>query len=566
MHMCMHIIIMQAAGRFLGCNRREHTYFHSDGCDNLTKDMANATSGGQPRILLGIMTSPLNPRLRTQWREWASLFKVNQNGVDVRFVVGKAFHNPAGLGRRRRRKLLLPADGTAGLTPEAMVRTERDALPGGGDFVFVEGREKLPHVGKVTEKSASWWLNIGRERPGYDFYCKADDDTLVHLDRLHHTLAEVRRARGPDAASYFGHIKWRGWDVGHRFQACGGGWGPARKTGDDIAKGGTLPGGHVYPPCPYAAGPYPYMSGGMVCMSSKLQRIMAEDGAFRDFYMTARERNNNGVACRNPQVCAAQPSDVHMWHHEDAGVGFNVFRAVAAANATASLVPVPGHFNDNGIIERTTSAQDRYWSTRAIFVHGIKGPAQYQSVRAKWRLSRPDAYLGLRCFSCESGGTNGHNGDWTWARLPCAEPGEPRFAGINASGTARHCPVKPAQHFGCCGWPWVVPELRDLIVSVLRQAPGRALSLGKLHRGMHGEMRKLHQAQRIRNPKGCVRDCLELQLPGAQSMSGVLRELANRKDLVMETREEASDDDGLPKHAPKATRQLQLVIRLLDRV
>ena len=44
------------------------------------------------------------------------------------------------------------------------------------------------------------------------------------------------------------------------------------------------------------------------------------------------------------------------------------------------IVPVPGHFNDNGIIERTTSAQDTYWATRAIFVHGIKGPAQYASV------------------------------------------------------------------------------------------------------------------------------------------------------------------------------------------
>ena len=69
--------------------------------------------------------------------------------------------------------------------------------------------------------------------------------------------------------------------------------------------------------------------------------------------------------------------------------------------------------------EGTASAQDAYWSSRAIFVHGIKGPAQFASVRNKWTIKRPDAYLGLRCFSCESGGTNGHNGDWLWARLPC---------------------------------------------------------------------------------------------------------------------------------------------------
>ena len=107
---------------------------------------------------------------------------------------------------------------------------------------------------------------------------------------------------GPDAAIYFGHIKWRGWDVGHRFQACGGGWGPARKTGDDIAVGGVLPGNIRYPPCPHAAGPYPYMSGGMVCMSRRMVEVLSSDGAFNDFVAKAKERNTAGVPCRNPQV------------------------------------------------------------------------------------------------------------------------------------------------------------------------------------------------------------------------------------------------------------------------
>jgi hypothetical protein len=35
-----------------------------------------------------------------------------------------------------------------------------------------------------------------------------------------------------------------------------------------------------------------------------------------------------------------------MWHHEDAGIGFNVFRAIVSANASASIVPVPGHFDE----------------------------------------------------------------------------------------------------------------------------------------------------------------------------------------------------------------------------
>ena len=29
-----------------------------------------------------------------------------------------------------------------------------------GDAVFVDGREKLPHVGVVTEKSAAFWRSV----------------------------------------------------------------------------------------------------------------------------------------------------------------------------------------------------------------------------------------------------------------------------------------------------------------------------------------------------------------------------------------------------------------------
>ena len=57
-----------------------------------------------------------------------------------------------------------------------------------------------------------------------------------------------------------------------------------------MLEGGTLPGGVRYPPCPHAAGPYPYMSGGMVCMSSALQRIVAADTAFGDFLTVAKAR------------------------------------------------------------------------------------------------------------------------------------------------------------------------------------------------------------------------------------------------------------------------------------
>ena len=85
--------------------------------------------------------------------------------------------------------------------------------------------------------------------------------TLVHLDRLAHALGSIEKLH-PNEETYMGHIKWRGWDVDGRFQACGGPGGEARKAAKDILEGGIEHGTKRYPPCPHAAGPYPYMSGG----------------------------------------------------------------------------------------------------------------------------------------------------------------------------------------------------------------------------------------------------------------------------------------------------------------
>lgn len=221
------------------------------------------------RILLGIMSNPTNPRLRSQIREWNGLFDAHQRGdVSVRFVFGTSFYNQTE-------------------PPEALESIRREAHR--SDHLFVDGRERLPHVGVVSEKSAAWWRTIAQVEPGFDYYCKSDDDTLVHHDRLHETLLRVEsRRRGMPV--YLGHVKWRGWDVGYRFQACGGIWGFAQKTKEDILNGGLLPGGRRYPACPHAAGPYAYMSGGMVCMSRPLAQIVGADKEFGQFLTVAQVR------------------------------------------------------------------------------------------------------------------------------------------------------------------------------------------------------------------------------------------------------------------------------------
>mmetsp|Transcript_46502 Transcript_46502/g.104824 ORF Transcript_46502/g.104824 Transcript_46502/m.104824 type:complete len:226 (+) Transcript_46502:754-1431(+) len=114
-----------------------------------------------------------------------------------------------------------------------------------------------------------------------------------------------------------------------------------------------------------------------------LSTRMAVDEHFGHFISVARLRNTHGTRCKRPKLCAAQPAETHMWHHEDAGIGFNVFRAVVGQNASAIYVPVPAHYNDPGIIERSNplDSNDQIWSMRAIFTHGVKLPLHYRILR-----------------------------------------------------------------------------------------------------------------------------------------------------------------------------------------
>ncbi|KAL1526858.1 hypothetical protein AB1Y20_015549 [Prymnesium parvum] len=429
-----------------------------------------------PFVLVGVMSSPKSKLLRQQQRRWRQKFS---SGPTVRLVLGKTVF------------------GTAERVDSLLAREQARHA----DLLFVDGREGLPHVGKVTEKSASWWQTIAERAPGYRFYCKCDDDAFIHHSRLDAVLRHVG-AQLPGRAVYFGHVKWRGWEAFHRFQACGGGWGPAAKTWDDILFGAPLHGGGRAPACPHAAGPYPYMSGGMACMSAELARLLAADAEFAAFLAAARARNDAGTPCHSPAACARQPVATHMWHHEDAGVGFNVFRAVARANASAAIVPVTGHYNDAGVVERTASAFDAYWSSRALFVHGVKQPEQYLKMERRWTIGRPTPRLRMGCYPCTRNGYNVHQGAWTHARLPCR--------GSNHS----FCDVDVASHFTCCGWPWLVPQARQLAIDTLRRFGGR-LSLQEMGR----RVREAARAQRVVERKGCVRDCLNLRLPPIASLA-----------------------------------------------
>uniref|UniRef100_A0A6U7MXV1 Uncharacterized protein n=1 Tax=Haptolina brevifila TaxID=156173 RepID=A0A6U7MXV1_9EUKA len=87
------------------------------------------------------------------------------------------------------------------------------------------------------------------------------------------------------------------------------------------------------------------------------------------------------------------------------------------------------------------------------------------------------------------------------------------------------CSVNTSSHFTCCGWPWLVPELRNLIVRVLRTAGTLRIS------EVWGELKREQRLVKANDPKGCVRDCLSLTIPGPNSLVGILKELEHRGDL-----------------------------------
>ena len=49
----------------------------------------------RPYVLLGVMSNPIKPTLRKQWREWATTFHAHTtNSVRVRYVFGRTVYEP----------------------------------------------------------------------------------------------------------------------------------------------------------------------------------------------------------------------------------------------------------------------------------------------------------------------------------------------------------------------------------------------------------------------------------------------------------------------------------------
>ena len=76
-------------------------------------------------------------------------------------------------------------------------------------------------------------------------------------------------------------------------------------------------------------------------MSKPLVEKLAENDEFLSFLHVAKARNTMGIRCNTVQECANQPFETHMWHHEDAGISYNVWRMAAIEGLNVAIVHLP---------------------------------------------------------------------------------------------------------------------------------------------------------------------------------------------------------------------------------
>ena len=402
---------------------------------------SSAPAADGPVVLIGTISSPANAARRALLREFSRRRGVRDAGVRAEFVFGDAY-----FGRTP------PAAAQARVAEEA--RRE-------GDVVFVGGREGLPHVGKAAEKSAAWWRTAPK-RSSARFFCKTDDDSLIHHGHLRAALeaAEASAIDGqgrPTKNIIFSYIRWRGWLPNHRLQACGGGWGGPIDAIHHIEDPSTH--------CGDAEGPFPQGTGTLTCMSAPLARALADSNEFSEFLMVARARNDRGEPCATADECAGgfgdradgtprHGWDRHMWHHEDAGISYQMWRAATRLGLHAALVHLP----ERGWIQPwfhkesfATEPKATETSARTIVMHKVTAE-NYAEVAAAWRVGARAPPLKVDCSQqCRQWG-------WQYARKLCVDPppldadaaGPGGWRGFEARANGSLCKFDPSEFWRCC--------------------------------------------------------------------------------------------------------------------
>ena len=265
-----------------------------------TSSSSSSAAAADPFLLIGVISAPNSFGRRAMLRSFAEASAgPSSRRVATEFVFGDRFY-----------------EGSPSIETNRRLAAESHEY---GDVVFVDAREKLPHVGKATEKSAAWWLTAPK-RSNANFFCKTDDDSLLHHEHLTAALAAAAASAAPHSPHIlFSYVRWRGWLPNNRFQACGGGWGGPI----DCIR-------HMLDPkeqCELAEGPFPQGTGQLTCMSRELAQKLAASPEFDTFYRVSMARNDYGQKCITAQECSTHAPGLHMWHHEDAGISYNAWKA-----------------------------------------------------------------------------------------------------------------------------------------------------------------------------------------------------------------------------------------------
>ena len=204
--------------------------------------------------------------------------------------------------------------------------------------------------------------------------------------------------------------------------------------------------------CDLAEGPFPQGTGQLTCLSRPLALALAASAEFDTFQRVAMARNDFGRPCETAAECATHPHGMHMWHHEDAGISYNVWRVANARNLSVSLVHMP----EKGWIWPWFAPKIAapHLSARAILMHKVT-PKLLPEVTATWKVALPaPSDLVVDCSqTCTAWG-------WKYARRPCAPPPPLRadeaaspggWRGFGVAWNGSLCKLDPVQAgWRCC--------------------------------------------------------------------------------------------------------------------
>lgn len=319
-------------------------------------------------IHIGVMSNPFKPvlsnALRTFYQQTAN------NAIDVSYVYGDRIFGT----------LYDPPPSKRALRRLKAAHDSKDAF-------VVQAYEKLPHVGKVVEKSAAWWQAASRGSR-YKYICKTDDDTVINLQLLADALHKI-----PKSAEFVmsGYIRWRGWNESS-YSACGGNWGGADLAYQTLCRG--------------ASGPFPYAVGALTCLSTPLAKRLATNQHFKSFLKGASERLYSGEPCHERSECAKAPPDRRYWHHEDAAIAFNLLEAAKDVSVHVISLPRVMHWFDH--------TRSYSWQPKTIYVHNAKTQFVFNKIASAYFNT---THLPTEKVDCS------HCSKWGWTKYKTRENG-----------------------------------------------------------------------------------------------------------------------------------------------